>query len=236
MKQQHTAVKPVHKELLHAKIADAIMEYIKVNQLSEGDNLPSERILAEQFVTSRNSVREALRVLERDNIIEVRPGSGAFVRAHEESVSFYLKLWKVNYIEILEILEILEGNMVKKICGKLSREQIRPLEEYLQQMEQNAEKTGTFLHETDILFHQTMRSYSKNQTLIQLIDELIQSLHSYWKNLKGEDAQWISTLPYHRKLVEAIRDGELREAQGALKKICDIDKDITEYLQESNGK
>ena len=29
MKQQHTAVKPVHKELLHAKIADAIMEYIK---------------------------------------------------------------------------------------------------------------------------------------------------------------------------------------------------------------
>ena len=146
MKQQHTAVKPVHKELLHAKIADAIMEYIKVNQLSEGDKLPSERILAEQFVTSRNSVREALRVLERDNIIEVRPGSGAFVRAHEESVSFYLKLWKVNYIEILEILEILEGNMVKKICGKLSREQIRPLEEYLQQMEQNAEKTGTFLH------------------------------------------------------------------------------------------
>jgi GntR family transcriptional repressor for pyruvate dehydrogenase complex len=236
MEQQYVTFKPVHKDLLHAKIADAIVEYIKTNQLASGDKLPSERVLAEQFVTSRNSVREALRVLERDGIIEVRAGSGAFVKAHEESDSFYLKLWKVNYIEILEVQEILEENMVMRICGSLTPEQIRPLEESLDKMERYAAEKGIFFHEEDIAFHRTMRSYCGNQMLIQLIDELIQSLHSYWKNLKGEDEKWISTLPYHRKLVEGIRDNELPKARKALKKICEIDKDILEYLQESADK
>ena len=65
-------VKPIQRDLLYTKIADAIMEYIKENDLKTGDRIPSERELAQEFNTSRNSVREALRVLENNGIIEVK--------------------------------------------------------------------------------------------------------------------------------------------------------------------
>lgn len=41
--------------------------------------LPSERELAERFAASRNVVREALRRLEAQHLIEVAPGRGSFV-------------------------------------------------------------------------------------------------------------------------------------------------------------
>jgi GntR family transcriptional repressor for pyruvate dehydrogenase complex len=48
--------------------------------LSQGDRLPSERELAEQFNVSRNSVREALRELDLLGLVESRHGEGTFVR------------------------------------------------------------------------------------------------------------------------------------------------------------
>lgn len=60
-------------ELLGRRIADG--------ELSPGDLLPSERILAEQFGLSRSMVREALRTLAERRLIEVVPGRGSIVRA-----------------------------------------------------------------------------------------------------------------------------------------------------------
>src|SRR3989337_589111 len=49
-------------------------------RLKSGDRLPPERDLAEKFVVSRTSVREALRTLESLGLVEIRPGEGTFVR------------------------------------------------------------------------------------------------------------------------------------------------------------
>ena len=49
-------------------------------RLKSGDRLPPERELAEKFVVSRTSVREALRALESLGLVEIRPGEGTFVR------------------------------------------------------------------------------------------------------------------------------------------------------------
>lgn len=43
-------VKPIQHDLLYTKIADAIMEYIKENDLKTGDRIPSERELAQEFI------------------------------------------------------------------------------------------------------------------------------------------------------------------------------------------
>ena len=236
MDNQYVAIKPVHKDLLHAKIADAIMEYIKGNQLKSGDKLPSERVLAEKFSTSRNSVREALRVLEKDNIIEVRPGSGAYVTDHEEADSFYLKVWKVNYMELLELKEVLELHMMRSICGKLSPEQLRQLEEPLIKLEEAAEMRQVFLHEEDIDFHRRLRSYCENKTMAQMLDNMITSLHTYWQTLEGEENKWIQTLPYHRVMLDAIRDSNIKKAEKAVSIINEIDREITEELQELAAK
>ena len=70
MTQQIMSLKPVLKESLHRKIADAIIDYINTSGLKAGEKLPSERALSESLSISRNSLREALRVLENEGIIE----------------------------------------------------------------------------------------------------------------------------------------------------------------------
>jgi GntR family transcriptional regulator, transcriptional repressor for pyruvate dehydrogenase complex len=60
-----------------------IAEAIRTGQLRRGDRLPSERVLAERMEVSRPTLREAIKVLARAGVVEVRPGSsgGTFVVA-----------------------------------------------------------------------------------------------------------------------------------------------------------
>ena len=101
MTQQIMSLKPVLKESLHRKIADAIIDYIHTSGLKAGEKLPSERALSESLSISRNSLREALRVLENEGIIEVRTGKGAYVTGGSSENIINVKLWKVDYKELL---------------------------------------------------------------------------------------------------------------------------------------
>lgn len=76
------AFKPYRGKRAFEDIADQIRNAILSKYLTEGDRLPSERELAEQFQVGRVSIREALRKLETMGFIEVRKGSsgGAFIR------------------------------------------------------------------------------------------------------------------------------------------------------------
>lgn len=231
MGHPYLSVEPVQKEFLHAKIADAIMDYIKDNNLKNGDKLPSERLFAESFNTSRNSVREALKVLEANGIVEALVGRGTFVKEQEEKQSFYLKIWEGNYLEILEMKEFLEVGIVHKICGKLTEEQLKELEEILLQIEEKA-KEGVFYHCADIEFHRKMRRLAKNETVNKVIEDVFKVLQEYWRTLYGEEAIWISTIPYHRELYEGLAAGDMEKAVNAVRRISEIDKNISQWMQK----
>lgn len=61
-------------------LPELIIKFICDNNLSQGEVLPSERKLSEIFSASRNSIRESLRQLEAQNILEIRPGSGCYIK------------------------------------------------------------------------------------------------------------------------------------------------------------
>lgn len=231
MAKEHIAIKPIQRDLLYTKIADAIVQYIKDNELKNGDKIPSERVLAQEFNTSRNSVREALRVLERDHIIEVKMGKGAFITSEETEASFYLKLWKVNYIELLEIKCILELHIIEQLCGSLSEIQRQELEEPLLRMEQGAEM-GIFLQKEDFIFHSRMRKFSGNSTMEQMLDNLVKALDDFGERLSGAAMIWRQTVPYHRDILNAMIENKPFMAQEAYAKIHHIDKGALELVQK----
>ena len=71
--------RPVPRTRLYDNVISQIRELIVSQRLQPGSPLPSERKLAKLFEVSRPIVREALRTLERDGLVQVKPGSGAFV-------------------------------------------------------------------------------------------------------------------------------------------------------------
>ena len=64
---------------LTVRIADAVVEMIRADDLQPGDALASSRELAKRFEVTTPTVREALRRLEATDVIRFRHGSGTYV-------------------------------------------------------------------------------------------------------------------------------------------------------------
>ncbi|MFP2681940.1 GntR family transcriptional regulator [Enterobacter ludwigii] len=71
---------------MYRQIADALREKITAGELKPGDALPTESSLQETFSVSRVTVRQALKLLTEEQIIESIQGSGSYVK--EERVNY----------------------------------------------------------------------------------------------------------------------------------------------------
>ena len=80
-------LKAIKKTRIHEEVVIQVHELIKDGKLKAGDQLPSERELAETFKVSRTSVREALRALETQGLIISRTGMGNSCALHKYAQS-----------------------------------------------------------------------------------------------------------------------------------------------------
>ena len=71
--------KVVQTSRLYEQIVQQIEESILKGTLKEGDQLPAERELAQQFGVSRTAVREAIKALHEKGFVDAFPGRGTFI-------------------------------------------------------------------------------------------------------------------------------------------------------------
>jgi len=104
----------IQTETASRKVAAALMERILDRSLRSGDRLPSETELARQFGVNRSTVREAVRELQSNGLLERRRGSKLLVVTRPEAghvaegVGRALVLHDVTYLDVWESLTILE--------------------------------------------------------------------------------------------------------------------------------
>ncbi len=94
----HTKVAKMSKKPMYRQIADALREQIAEGELKPGDALPTESALQATYLVSRVTVRQALKTLTEQGIIESIQGSGWYVKEERvnydiyQLTSFYEKL------------------------------------------------------------------------------------------------------------------------------------------------
>lgn len=209
--------------VLYMRLADEILAYIRDNGIQSGERIPSERKLAELFSTSRTSIREAVRILQNKNILEVQIGNGMFVKSGLVEGAFQIKLWKIDYMEILELKTLLEYSIIARLCEYISPADLHAIEQALVVLEKG-HKRGIFDQKADYQFHQRIRSCCKNLTLVQLLDNLLVKLDEYGKQMEEQRRAWYNTVPLHRELYDAIRDHDPERAHGIFYEIYEMDK------------
>lgn len=167
------------QEKEYQKAMDFIYQQIKGGKLSIGDRLPTERAIAEQLGISRNSTREALRMLENMGIVESKRGSGNYLSGNmkeniSKMVDMMLLLKQTSRDEIASFRRYME----KAVCFSLIENGIKEswlqtLKEILSKAEQaeNVEEQIAL----DRQFHYTLIEATENQfwiTFLQAITDV----------------------------------------------------------------
>ncbi|WP_116085868.1 FadR/GntR family transcriptional regulator [Tropicimonas sp. IMCC34011] len=103
----HHVFKPIDLKRSADFVVDVIAKAIFFGQVLVGEKLPSEQILARQLGTNRSALREALKRMEGDGILETRAGAagGTFVTGRPPSS--YIQMFLPAPAEIHDFVEIL---------------------------------------------------------------------------------------------------------------------------------
>ncbi len=165
------------KKKAYQVIVDQIQEYFLNGELQPGEKLPTERELASRFNVSRTSVREALRKLEIKGIIDIKQGSGSFLKSPEchslgqELSSTILKTEKKLIYEMLELRQTLEVECAFLASQRATSEDLERIGQALEMMNQvkNDVELGI---QADLSFHINIVLAAHNSIFSQLFQTL----------------------------------------------------------------
>lgn len=206
MKKEIIALKPVEKQSLYIKISDSIYSYMKVNDLQPGDKLPSERTMASMLQTSRNSVREALRILEDRGLIYIKTGSGVFVNnLYGDQNVFSVRLTDCTLEELQELQSALDHQAVLNAITRSTPEQKEKLVSIAADM-MALFQDNIYSHTLDYSFHGQLYKMGKNNAIHQLINRIRD--HRFVRREDADcenDSIWLTTVPDHFTLAKAIQ-------------------------------
>lgn len=222
MSDLKVSMKPVKKQSLYLKISDSIYSYIQMNGLQAGDKLPSERDMSAMLQTSRNSVREALRILEDRGLIEVRTGLGVFLRnPYGECSTLSIRLQDCTIREIQELQSLLDHQAVKNSIERATEAEKDRLISVASEMEKLAQE-HIYSHILDHSFHSTLYESGKNSAIHQLIVKIREDRFVRQEDSEtGNDTVWLRTIPQHLRLAQAIKASDVEAALQAIDEIND---------------
>jgi GntR family transcriptional repressor for pyruvate dehydrogenase complex len=222
-------------------VVDQIISLIEDGVLKPGDQLPSERELVSQFQVARPSIREALRILEFQQVIEVRPGRGAFVvglRNGLASDEERVQLWFQEHgHEVLDILEV--RSSIEILAARLAAEKATPeLVADIQMTVEAAEKVliegaSDELVRLDRQFHLAVARASGNVLILGLTEMLIDAMVNPRRSLMRLRSHASGSWADHADVLEAIRSRNPERAEQAM--LVHLDHVRTNVLALSDG-
>jgi len=185
------------KSRVYHDIVEQIRDAILQGRLKPGDRLPPERTLQEVFETSRITVREALRVLEHEGVLEIRTGSkgGAYVlepsiHRVRRSLSMLIEYRNVPLTELAEFREEIEGNVTTLAAERAGKEDLEKLDAVMRSLEQAAgaglEGWNDMLTMDD-RFHMTLARASHNILYEIVLEAVHQHIGLYYSRYLKPD-------------------------------------------------
>ena len=204
-----------------------VIEYIRKgicnHTFSLGERLPSEREMSEQLGVSRNSVREALRVLDIMGVVHTHQGAGNFIsddfgKNLVETMSMMYALNCLDNRQVCEFRHALELRAFYLAAERITKEEIEQMKQYLYQIENSA--SDEQMAQGDRMFHYALVQASQSWLMIkniealnEVIDIFIRDIrHVILKNPEGgkrlQDSHW--------KIVEALEKKDMEMGSNAL--------------------
>ena len=197
---------PVNLET-YKPLREVVFETIREAIIS-GDLKPGERLmevqLAEELGVSRTPVREAIRKLELEGFLIMLPRKGAYV------AEISLK----DIIDVFEIRAALDSLAAGLAAERITDEELEDLERSLLSVVESADQNDLDgIVDTDTSFHDIIYKASRNERLIQIINNLREQIQRFRTTSLAFPGRMQIAVDEHRKIVEAISERNVSLAQ-----------------------
>jgi len=218
------------------KIAAEIKTFITEGKLKVGDRLPSERDLAPMLGVSRNSLREALKVLATSGIVEIRHGQGVFIKNYDPEHLFkqYLDGFNIDKNKLHDLYcvrRVLETQAVEWACIHATIDQLEQIKELILITKGELSDSPQAIHilaERDEKFHNLIVKASQNYVLETIMPSLFELLVDA-RTQSAIKGRAIRSLEEHLDIADALLARDIFKARIAMEKhLNQVERDLLE--------
>ena len=223
---------PDSGERTYQRLAEQIMGLISGGEFAVGARLPSERGLADRFQVSRTAVREAVIALEVQELVEVRIGSGIYVRALPGVAKAVYVPAGPGPFELLRARRLIEGEIAGQAAELRKDSDIDRIYAALAEMRDNCDDKRAN-EASDLKFHQRLAEATGNVVLVHVITALWDQLRGpIWSRLEEHFHTPVlrqASLADHQKVFSAIVSRDPMAARAAMHE--HIDRVVSEFVK-----
>jgi len=193
-----------------------------------GERLPNETTLAETLGVSRNTVREAVRVLAHVGILETRQGDGTFVRAMLDAGEVFRRIERTALRDQLEVRMMLETEAARLAAerrGEADLDAMRTALDNRHAAGDDIEKRIRF----DEQFHHAIVNASGNQALVELYKYFAGSISKTIHETEKNEGLPRPSHADHERLLEAVQRGDAGVADDVARTLLKASLDALEF-------
>src|SRR5581483_1535433 len=191
-------------------LATQIKNEIISGKYPEGAMLPPETEMATQLNLSRPTVREALRLLESEGLISIRPGPRGGPRVERpssttvtRSLTTLFQYERVSLAELLQARRAIEPACARLAAVRATAEDIEALRRSIKKMRAQLDDDTVFWTE-NANFHVALAEAGGNTVLNTLMVSLRELIYDFTSGIHTEPEDRLSTVAEHTAIMKAI--------------------------------
>ena len=200
------------------KNVQKLMAFITDKGFCLDERLPSEREMVSLLGIGRNSLREALKVLEAIGVVEIKHGSGIFLRKTDVSPNGDSAVWLlIHKNEIFNMITVREALDLKAI-DLISEEHYSEIRNQLKAFIAAVRKTAlnnSDLLQHDLEFHNIIRRASGNDILLNICVALTGNIYDERKVLFSQTQRIEQSLWEHNQIANAFGSNDINQIKQA---------------------
>lgn len=203
-------------------VAQQLLERIIAVKLKPGSSFATEAELISKFNVSRPTLRESLKLLESQGVLELRPGPGGGIIVREPStdllahgLSVFLRLHEVPFVTVIKAREVIEPPLAYEAAVNGSEEDFAELAASITRMKalNAASEQDAFIEENRI-FHRVIARASGNKVLEVFWETISILAHGEHHGIRYSIGNQAHVIRAHQRILDACRkrDGDAAAA------------------------
>lgn len=215
---------------MYLQVIEYISRQVEIGELQKGDKLPTERKLVEILGVGRNSIREALKVLDMIGIVDRRQGDGTYIKEDfsnwfTEPMCLAFMLSDTKRREIFQFRNMIEVEIATLAAQRITDEELAKLEACYRKLIETENQEASARYDKN--FHSILAKATKNMVIVNAYNAMDCMLDLFIYDIRKEaysDAGKDLSVKIHQDILEAIMKRDAKQARKAMKRHMDIVK------------